>query len=309
MIFSAQQFSFACPRCHTPLEEVHSKEFRCPKDNISFLNSNGVWLLLDPERHAHYEQFIYEYETVRQDEGRGSHDPAYYQALPFKDLTGRMDRDWSIRAKSYRSLEKEVIKPNEKVDGPLKILDLGAGNCWLSNQLAIRGHFLAAVDLLINPEDGLGAHVHYPVDFVPVQAEYDRLPFNQDQFDVAIFNSSFHYSDDYEYTLKETLNCLKPNGVVIILDTPVYLDGDSGRRMIAEREEHFEKKYGFPSNSLKSEGFLTHERLDQLGNKLGLNWEFHKPFYGLRWALRPWKAKFRGGREPAEFLVIVGKLT
>lgn len=261
---------------------------------------------MDPERHAHYEQFIHEYETVRRAEGRGSPDPAYYQALPYKDLTGRMDRAWRIRAKSYRSLEEDVIQPLELKKKPLKILDLGAGNCWLSNLLAKRGHYLAAVDLLINLEDGLGAHVHYQVDFVPVQSEYDRLPFTHDQFDVAIFNSSFHYSVDYAHTLIETLNCLKSEGVVIILDTPVYNDGDSGRRMIEEREQKFEEKYGFPSNSIKNEGFLTYDSLEQLGNELGLNWEIYKPFYGLRWALRPWKAKFLGGREPAEFLVIVG---
>jgi predicted RNA methylase len=44
---------------------------------------------------------------------------------------------------------------------PLRIADLGAGNCWLSYRLALRGHLPIAIDIQGDPLDGLGAGLHY----------------------------------------------------------------------------------------------------------------------------------------------------
>src|SRR5258708_20555256 len=58
-------------------------------------------------------QFTREYTTVRRAEGWGSGDRAYYQALPFTDLTGRFERIWRIRAKSYITFVTHVLEPLE----------------------------------------------------------------------------------------------------------------------------------------------------------------------------------------------------
>src|ERR1022692_3499187 len=81
---------------------------------------------------AHTRQrFLDDYVKIRHAEGRGSRDAEYYFALPYRDVTGRLQDQWSIRAKSYRYLEKRVLPPIEKQFGrPLRIADLGAGNCW-----------------------------------------------------------------------------------------------------------------------------------------------------------------------------------
>src|SRR5437588_10167248 len=91
-------------------------------------------------------QFTREYTTVRRAEGWGSTDRAYYQALPVTDLTGRFERIWRIRAKSYATLVTRVVEPLEQ-QKTLGIIDLGAGNGWLSNRLAERGHSVTAIDL------------------------------------------------------------------------------------------------------------------------------------------------------------------
>jgi SAM-dependent methyltransferase len=298
---------FACPRCRTILEPVSPDQFRCPADGLTFSRVDGVWRFLLPEREAHYARFIAEYETVRATEGRGGNSPEYYRTLPFKDLSGHFSQDWKIRARSFRALTGDVIAPLERyLERPLTVLDLGAGNGWLSARLAARHAQALAVDLLTNPADGLGAWRNYEQQFIPIQAEFSRLPLASGQADVLIFNASFHYAERYEEVLAEALRVLTAHGPIIVMDTPVYRDPASGVAMVREREAVFALRHGFPSNALASENFITYERMLELGRILGIHWDYVIPNYGLRWRLRPWLARRRGTREPAEFGLWIG---
>jgi SAM-dependent methyltransferase len=163
---------------------------------------------------------------------------------------------------------------------------------------------LAAVDLQTNSQDGLGALKYYEGSILSLQAEFEHLPLTCGQIDVAIFNASFHYATRYFDTLREILRILTPGGLVAILDTPVYRDSESGRQMVQERQAQFTRLYGFPSDSIPSENYLTEERLAELGRELDLDWHVHTPWYGMRWAVRPYLGKLRGQREPARFMVI-----
>ncbi len=250
-------------------------------------------------------RFTREYTTVRRAEGWGSPDRAYYQALPFQDLSGRFQGIWRIRARSYATFVEHVLEPMER-QGTLRILDLGAGNAWLSNRLALRGHCLTAIDLLDDPLDGLGAARHYVSPFAPLIAEFDRLPLADDQIDLAVFNASFHYSTNYLTTLRESLRVLQPHGTLVILDSPMYSDPTSGARMVQERQARFLATYGFASNALPSEHFLTPARLAELGSELKLSWELHQPALDWRSKLSRTVGGIRARREPARFPVIVG---
>jgi SAM-dependent methyltransferase len=268
----------------------------------------GIWRFLLPENQAHYSRFMIEYEAVRRAEGRGSASADYYRALPFKDLSGRYRSDWAIRARSFDALTKKVLTPFQvPLERSLKILDLGAGNGWLSNRLAAQGDRVLAVDLLINESDGLGAWKYYKHSFTPIQAEFNHLPVMDRFADVVIFNASFHYSENYSETLTESLRVLAPNGLVVIMDSPVYRRGESGEKMVEEREAQFKKKHGFASDSLQSENYLTYASLDQFADQFHLNWQRITPFYGLRWILHPLVAGLLGRREPAKFHLIVGQ--
>lgn len=301
------ELKFACPICGDLLVSSEEDAFFCDRDQHVFSRIDGVWRFMRPEREKYYQKFVQEYETIRWLEQRGSTEAQYYRSLPYLDESLPLSGEWVIRAKSFEVLMQDVLIPMENTrDRTLKILDLGAGNCWLANRLALRGHGLVAVDLTINSFDGLGAYCYYQAQFVPVQSEFLHLPFHDDQFDLAIFNASFHYAENYEATLREALRMLAPQGKVVIMDSPVYRDATSGRQMTHERENDFEKKYGFPSNSLESENFLTYKRLEQLSKELLINWQLIKPFYGLRWEIRPLKSRLLGRREPAKFILIVG---
>lgn len=301
-------FEFVCPQCRSPLQKIDPNLLSCPQDGGHYPKIDGIWRFLGPGRLTDFNQFIREYEIVRKAEGRGSQDPQYYRALPFEDLSGKLSRNWTIRARSYQTLINEVLEPSEKFwNRPLKILDVGAGNCWLSNRLAQRGHLVAAIDLLTNSSDGLGSHIFYHTQFTPLQAEFDCLPFQDTQADLLIFNASLHYSIHFETTLREAQRVLRSDGQLVILDTPVYHDPDSGSQMVSEREKQFSERYGFPSNALPCENFLTHERVDGLAKSLGIHWHIIVPGYGLSWNLSRLRDRLRARREPAEFLLLIGR--
>ncbi len=289
-------FGLACPACRLALEET-----RCPACGVSYLCEGGIWRFLTAEAAARYERFERDYLTVRRDEGWGSPDSRYYQALPFDDLSGRFSQLWRIRAASFRALLREI-----DTDRHRRVLDLGAGNCWLSNQLARRGHQVAAIDLLIDDHDGLGAARHYEIPLTLIQAEFDRLPLHGAQTDLAIFNGSLHYSTDIEHTLREALRVLDDRGTIAILDSPMYPTVASGRQMVQEREARFERTYGFASDTLASEHFLTPQRLLQLGQALNVRWRILKPWHGWHRAVLPLLARVRGTRAPALFPVVIG---
>jgi SAM-dependent methyltransferase len=267
---------------------------------------NGIFRALAPERELHFRRFIREYETVRAQEGRGSVFSDFYLELPYKDLTGRNSWQWQIRAQTFRCMERQVLPA---IEGAyplgLNVLDIGAGNCWLSYRMALRGHHPVAVDLLDSDADGLGAAKHYfsslPDPFPRFQAEMDRLPFASAQFDVVVFNASFHYSVDYVRTFSEALRCLRNPGHIIIADSPFYDREESGQTMLEEKRAGFERQFGFRSDSIPSREYLTPGSLNQLAETFSLHWKILKPWYGLKWALRPWTARLLRRREPSKF--------
>lgn len=305
-----------CPVCTRPVRESDPPglpRLVCSECGFLLSEINGIIRCLAPDRKSYYEQFIREYELVRAKEGRGSSSPEYYLQLPFRDLTGRNDRQWQIRARTWRYMERHLLPGIERSQARgCDVLDLGAGNCWLSYRMSLRGHRPVALDLLENDNDGLGAARHYlsslPRSFLRVQAEMDHLPFAPKQFDVAIFNASFHYSANYEQTLTEVLRCLRRPGHVIIADSPFYSCDENGQKMLKEKHAEFERRFGFRSDSIQTREYLTSAVLSELREKLDLRWRVLKPWYGANWALRPAKARLLGRREPARFYLLWAKV-
>jgi SAM-dependent methyltransferase len=300
-------FLFACPECGTPLDPVAPDRLRCPAHGVAYGRHEGIWRFLPPAREQELAQFMREYQAVRHGEGRGDRGPAYYRALPFRDLSGRFADDWKIRAASFRWLVERLLSWEGGLGRSGTVLDLGAGCGWLAYRLAQRGHAVAAVDLQTNGADGLGAYVHYDAPFQPVQAEFDHLPFASRTVDLLIFNASLHYSTDCVVTLREALRVLRQGGTMVVLDSPLYRRASSGQAMVRQREAAFARRFGFPSNALASEHYLTPARLDQLAALLGVRWEITYPRHGLRFAIRRWRTRLRERREAARFPMIVAR--
>ena len=309
-----------CPTCTAALTPVtyHAlgkmhEQIVCAECFAVMPQKQGIWLALAANRESYFRHFIQDYETVRKAEGRGSDDPQFYLSLPYCDRTELHSWQWGIRSRTYKHIERTILPAiAAKVVQPLAVLDLGAGNGWLSYRLATLGHRPVAVDLQTNAFDGLGAAVHYqhalPMLFPRFQAEVDRLPFGDSQFDCAIFNASFHYSENYDRTLAEAIRCLRPGGTIVIADSPTYTREEYGQQMVEERRQSFQKRFGFVSASLASGEYLTTERLVALEVKQDIEWETHNVWYGIRWACRPLIAALKRRREPSRFCIYTAQV-
>jgi ubiquinone/menaquinone biosynthesis C-methylase UbiE len=253
------------------------------------------------------QQFLLEYRHIRYAEHRGSDDPLYYRALPFSDLSRKNTAMWAMRAKTYHYFERRILAPLEhRSNRPLDVLDLGAGNAWMSYRLSLRHHRPCALDIFADPKDGLHAARNYPEPLALVEADFHSLPLAENSFDLAIFNASFHYSTDYYATLAQVGRCLRPSGAVVILDSPVYRCREDGQRMVAERHASFLTRYGMYSNAIPSIEFLDEEMLGDLARRLNLRWSIHRPWYGWHWHLRPLKALLQRRRPPSRFWILIG---
>jgi hypothetical protein len=172
-----------CPRCRANIDKLD-----CQFCGLQMPVDNGIVNALPPDRAAHFARFISDYERIRTAEGRWSQQDDFYLSLPYKDVSGKNSKQWKIRARSFDYLMKHVLNRNLQHSGG-RILDLGAGNCWMSYRLALANYRPFAVDLLTNDRDGLGAAEHFrkhlPAMFPRFQAELARLPFQDEQFDAV----------------------------------------------------------------------------------------------------------------------------
>jgi ubiquinone/menaquinone biosynthesis C-methylase UbiE len=284
-----------CPVCRSSAVE----DLPCSACGLILKKVDGILRALSPDRRVYYQQFLNDYGTIRISEGRGSLDREYYLALPFEDRSGRNSEQWRIRARTYRYFESNLLPK-----GSFDVLDLGAGTGWMSYRLSQRGHRPVAVDIFTDALDGLAAARHYG-QFPCVEAEFDRLPFADAQFDLAVFNSSLHYSTDYHGTLAEARRCLRPGGRVVVLDSPLYKQREHGELMRTERHRQFEAEYGFASDSVASLEYLHESQLAELSRDLGLRWQIYQPWYGWKWHIRPLKARLRRKRPPSRFCILV----
>ena len=290
----------ACPVCQSALA-AQGDAATCETCQQTFVRREGIWRFLLPSREREFADFLRDYRIVRVDEGWGASDARYYRALPHVDQDDPQRNVWRIRARNFEWLLTLIGNGR-----PLRILDVGAGNGWLANQLARRGHAVAALDLADDSRDGLGARAHYATSFETYQAEFDRMPFGEAQFGVVIFNAALHYADALSVTLREARRVMRSDGSIIVMDSPFYSRSSSGSAMVAEREASFACKYGF-NRQARTIGFLTRADLEQSAAEAGLEMDIWAE--DNRWATRlrcTWIG-WRTGREPARFPVVMLK--
>jgi SAM-dependent methyltransferase len=297
----------------------------------------GIWHFLPEEHAAAFATFQRTYQTVRKAEGWGAAEIDYYRALPHVASDDPQVTIWRIRERTFCQLIRCVVEPLTNWGShSLRVLDVGSGNGWLAYQLARRGHQVAALDLSIDDRDGLGALVRYAdvpsdstetlqewkntsgvarevgsddrtgwVRVLPLQAEFDRLPIAAGQADLVVFNAALHYSTDYRTTVSEALRVLRADGTLVILDSPVYCDARSGQQMLSEREALFQRTYGAAWTGVRTEGYLTYDRVGELAAAFNLQVEIWPTILRWRSTLRTLKTRLRGQREPAAFPLIL----
>lgn len=254
---------------------------------------------------AAIERFARSYADQRHEEGRG-YEGADLLALPYL-YRGPLAHEWRARARTFDAFLDRVVRPmSRRHRRPLKIIDLGAGNGWLSFRLAADGHACTAIDIRDDGVDGLGAadDLVRRHAFERQVASFDALPLPDRAAHIAVFNASLHYATDLEAVLREAARCVRPGGTVAILDSPFYRRPADGEAMVAEKHRLAKKRFGARAETLLAlphVEYLTRERLAEASALLDLVWRRHRVRYPLWYELRPVVAALRRRRRPSRF--------
>jgi SAM-dependent methyltransferase len=315
---------FACPACGTTIAnglpatapsagaETDEVALSCSRCLRRFARLGPIWDFLLPDDAAATALFVREYTLIRRAESR-TLTAESLRALPDTERSDPRRLEWRVRKASWEAVARDLLPrlARERARRPLKIVDAGAGNGWLSNRLAVAGHRPLALDLRVDGDDGLGAAAafdgpHGPATFERARATFQRLPIPTGEADAVIFNAALHYSPSPETALREAVRVVGPRGCVAILDSPFYARSADGERMLVERRASFRARYGTASTAHGGPEYFTwHALRDLTTDVLGLLWEEQRPWRGMRFAARPLLARLGRRRPPATFPVVV----
>jgi SAM-dependent methyltransferase len=135
-----------------------------------------------------------------------------------------------ISENTMLSIKKFIKKRN------VRILEIGAGNCWVTAGLA-KDNYCVALDLLTLSPIGLEAGEVFikkrEIHFERIVADMIRLPFKDRVFDYVIISSSLHHSPDILKTLNEIRRILNSNGKLVLLNEPSLGIFGSKERLMA----------------------------------------------------------------------------
>lgn len=251
------------------------------------------------------ENFARAYAKHRAEEGRGYSGDALLE-LPYA-MTGPLAWQWAVRARTFEAFMSRVVRPVAAALGrPLSVLDLGAGNGWLSYRVALEGHRALALDIRDDTVDGLGAAACFlrdvPGRIACITASFDAIPLASASADIAVFNASLHYATDLGAVLAEAGRVTRPGGRIVILDSPFYRRETDGLAMVAEKKRLARQQFGDRADTLMALPFiefLTRERLAEASP--GLAWRRERVRYPLTYELRPVIAALAGKRAPSRF--------
>jgi SAM-dependent methyltransferase len=246
------------------------------------------------------ERFATEYARHRAEEGRG-YTTKHLLRLPYLE-TGPHAEQWKVRARTFDAFMERLLRPEAKrLRRPLDVLDLGAGNGWLSYRVALEGHYALALDIRSDGVDGLGASAPFrrqTQGMKCIVSPFDAIPLPSARTDIALFNASLHYATDLAIVLREAVRVTRPGGLVAILDSPFYAREADGIAMVAEKRHRFGERADVLM-ALPFIEFLTRQRLREAAPELA--WKRHRVSYPVGYELRPLVAALTGKRRPSRF--------
>lgn len=252
-----------------------------------------------------HQRFRRDYAEHRAAEGHAALDA---RTLPYV-TNGPLARQWSVRARSWEAFERRVLRParrraDVRATGPLRVLDLGAGNGWLAHRAATAGAEAVALDVRGDRVDGLGASPPGST-LERVVASFEAIPMSGAEFDVIVFNAALHYAEDLGLALREARRVARVGARIVVLDSPFYRSAEHGESMVREKRRNAERQFGDRAATLLALAFveyLTPQRLADAsrGARLG-PWRRHRVLYPFWYELRGVRALVRRERSPSRF--------
>jgi SAM-dependent methyltransferase len=222
------------------------------------------------------------YIALREKEGRLVSDEELLK-LPEVNAFHIHLREWRIRKKSCDKLLNYIAKKNR----PLKILEIGCGNGWLSNRLAAIPN-TEVIGLDINDIELRQAEIVFAnrtnLSFVSGDIRDGVLAYQR--FDLIVFAASVQYFP----SLIEIISCakklLEANGEIYITDSMFYNQEDIENAKA--RSVSYFNEIGFPEmsdwyfhHSTTALEYFNYKILYQPGNFLKKLFGNDDPFYRI----------------------------
>ena len=274
-----------CPVCQGSLDESKTG-LHCPVDDLAFPVEDGIVRLLPPGEQEAADAYAAEYRQQREAQGWPPVEADDLAALPEKASGGWDSLYWPVRRQSYEALLAWLATAEQPAGEVLRVAVMGAGFGWLAGRLAARGHQVVALDLNADDAFGLGAARDaldvFAAPPVLVQGDMERPPLQLNQVDLVIYSASVHYAVDLRQCLRKSAALLRPNGTLVITDTPI-LTGDFTALPPEEGQS--------PRRGRQ----LPLAELEQALADAGLAYEIREVGRGWRWMIRQWRIRFFGG--------------
>jgi SAM-dependent methyltransferase len=151
-------------------------------------------------------------------------DDAWLLALPHIDESVTSNADsiahWKRQADNFDNLIHHL-----ELSGGEKVLELGAGRCWASADLARRGCQVVALDV-VRDENAGGLEAgkvylgHGNTYFERVVVSMEKIPFRQGSFDLILSVASIHHTALLGQVVGECARVLKPGGKLGLTSEP-----------------------------------------------------------------------------------------
>jgi ubiquinone/menaquinone biosynthesis C-methylase UbiE len=131
--------------------------------------------------------------------------------------------EWKMRERSTNRLVNYLGKKQP----PLKILEAGCANGWLSNRLAsIPGSVVIGTDVNFFELQQAARVFEECPNLHFIYGDIESGLFEEKQFDVIVFAASIQYFSSLKEILQRAMRLLKNDGELHILDSPFYAPAD-----------------------------------------------------------------------------------
>lgn len=258
-----------CPTCGTAID---FEKMACEKGHV-VAKRNGVYQVIEEELQPKLKAWLKDLKVFREKWPSSKIPTDLYEYLPSRAESDDVDI-WIKRQEDLDWIRKQVTGRSS-----LDVLDLGAWNCWLSNNLTKDGHRVIACDYFDDLYDGLGARVHYKNPaWWSLQIEVDRPELWDEQFDLIIFNHNFDYFGDAIAVVRGYMELLKPGGILLLMGCHFYVDETGVKKMVELHNREFKKASGLDIFVKPSKGYVTYEDRNVLSS---MGFDFSPPRRGL----------------------------
>jgi len=194
--------------------------------------------------------------------------------------------------------------------GPWRVLDVGAGCCWAAVRLLEAGHLVAAVDVNLDPDDGLLAANRLVVDPAKLpraEADMEALPLPAGAFDLVLAGGSLHYASELSAALVELRRVTRRGGLLLALDSPVFRRMADGEAMVETRMQEHRRRYAVALPRKDQSSYLLRAGLEDVFRRAGWRLEVRGWPGGLREWVRDRVEQDRHGRRTARFPILLAE--